>query len=127
MTGLRTLRAALWLLAARAWLVLTPRRALAWRRPVPHPSRTDLETAAQFALAVQRAARHLPFRPTCLEQALALERLLRSEGLDAAVVVGVRRARATLDAHAWLEHQGRTLLGATPGRRYETLHRTNRT
>ena len=124
MTVRRTLEAALWLLVARANLSFRPRLALAPRSHAPRPGRLSHETGAQFVLAVRRASRCLPFRPTCLEQALALERLLRNTGLDASVVLGVRRVGATIEAHAWLEHQDQTLLGAPPAGLYTPFHRT---
>jgi hypothetical protein len=126
-TVLSIVRAAWWLLAARACLVFWPGRALAWRTGTVRPEKAPGETAEQLALAVQRTARRLPFRPTCLEQALALERLLHAAGLDAAVVLGVRRVGRALDAHAWIEHQGQILLGATPAGLYSPLHRTTQT
>lgn len=148
-----TLKAAFWLLVARATLSFRPEAALARRNRVPQAGKLARETATQLALAVQRAARHLPFHSTCLEQALALEHLLRSAGLQASVVLGVRlvgptdeasgaghgglRERAcggaggeaprpTLDAHAWLEHGGQALLGGPPAGLYTPLHRTTR-
>ena len=121
-----TLKAAFRLLAARAMLSLRPGAALAPGRRMPHADGLARDTAAELARAVQRAARHLPVRPTCLEQALALEHLLRSAGLQASVVLGVRRVGAKLDAHAWLEHGGRAVLGGPPAGLYTPLHRTTR-
>lgn len=121
-----TLKAAFRLLVARAMLSFRPGAALAPGRRLPHGDRLARDTAAHLARAVQRAARRLPFRPTCLEQALALEHLLRSAGLQASVVLGVRRVGATLDAHAWLEHGGQALLGGPPADLYTSLHRTTR-
>lgn len=127
MTVLSVARAAWWLLAARVCLLFWPGRALAWARGTERPERAPGDRAEQLTLAVRRAARRLPFRPTCLEQALALERLLRSAGLEASVVLGVRRVGRALDAHAWIEHEGQILLGETPAGLYSPLHRTTQT
>jgi len=119
----RSFEAAWWLLLARGCLLFRPGLALTRKRAVAPRAKPRPDTGVRFARAVQRAARHLPFRPTCLEEALALERLLHRAGLDASLVLGVRRAGTTIEAHAWLEHQGHTLLGAT-GELYTPLHRT---
>ncbi len=119
--GLWLASAAMRLTAARASLVLRPGRALTRK-----PSRQRMSfwlraTPLQLARAVQRASRHLPFRPTCLEQALALDRLLGSAGLERTLVIGVRRVGNALDAHAWIERDGHALIGAPPPGRYTAL------
>lgn len=59
---------------------------------------------------------------TCLSRAIAMQALLRH---DAAVltVIGVRRAGddRALDAHAWVERDGRALLGALAGDPHRAL------
>jgi hypothetical protein len=84
-------------------------------------------TARDLAISVERVARRLPFRPTCLEKALVLERLLAAAGLDASVIIGVRRANNTLDAHAWLEHNGQPLIGGSVASDYVRLLALRRT
>jgi hypothetical protein len=118
-----TCRAAWSLLVARAILALWPGRALAPRGGARR-LRAGRRTPAELAAAVQRAARYLPMKTSCLVLALALERLLRSEGLDGTVVLGVRRIEDTIHAHAWVEHEGVMLIGAPPASTYLPLHRT---
>jgi hypothetical protein len=73
------------------------------------------------AYCVELASRLYPLRPTCLQKALVLYALLARRGFDVRVLIGAARDGIRLDAHAWLEHQGRIILGApTPGR-YSTL------
>lgn len=64
--------------------------------------------------AVDRAAELHPLRPRCLERAFACRWLLARHGQQAHVVVGVARRDGTLDAHAWVELQGRTNDAARP-------------
>lgn len=45
----------------------------------------------------------------CLPRALVLCRLLRSAGYPAELRIGVRRMDATLEAHAWVESNGRAV------------------
>jgi hypothetical protein len=75
----------------------------------------------RVAYCVELSSRFYPFRPTCLKKALVLCFLLRRKGFDIQVQIGAAKDKGRLDAHAWVEHQGRIILGApTPGR-YATL------
>ena len=66
--------------------------------------------ASAIALAISRVAEHGVFRPRCLARAVALQRLLRREGIGGSRVrVGVRRVEGCLDAHAWVELNGLVL------------------
>jgi len=68
----------------------------------------------RVARAVAAVARRLPGM-TCLVQSLAADVLLRRRGYLPELHVGVRRsgrdAAAPLDAHAWLECEGRVVAG----------------
>lgn len=52
---------------------------------------------------VEVAARHLPWRPTCLPRSLVLWFLLRRQGVAAELRIGVQKRRQHLEAHAWVE------------------------
>src|SRR5262245_26786974 len=65
-----------------------------------------LECAQRAARMVQLAARHGLSRATCLPQSLVLWSLLRREGTDSALRVGVRKTPSGLEAHAWVECNG---------------------
>ena len=61
-------------------------------------------------IALRRADRLLPWSPTCLVRALALADLLARAGVPHALIrVGVRRDGDALDAHAWVELDGRVV------------------
>ena len=61
--------------------------------------------------AVERSSMRVP-RASCLTQAICGKLLLRWSGLHAGLCLGVARAfSGTLRAHAWLERDGRTILG----------------
>jgi Transglutaminase-like superfamily len=66
---------------------------------------------AQLAWAVRTAARRMP-GATCLVQALALQRLLSQQGHSSELHIGVARHDQSFEAHAWLTHQGKVLIGA---------------
>lgn len=71
---------------------------------------TERERALALALAMQRAATHGIFRPACLVRAVALNRMLVSNGIRGSrIKVGVRWAANGFAAHAWVEHCGRVI------------------
>lgn len=65
--------------------------------------------AAEIARLVSAAARHGPYRATCLATSLMLQRLLRSYGIESELRLGVRKVGDELEAHAWLEQDGAVL------------------
>jgi hypothetical protein len=98
---------------------------LVWRRPTGHLVASDgapraslspldaeqLRRAESIALAVGRAAEHGVFRPLCLVRAVALNRLLESNGIHGSRIrIGVRVRGGRFAAHAWVEH-GDKILG----------------
>lgn len=72
--------------------------------PSPSPGPAEISRAREIALALDRAARFGLLRPKCLVRSLALDDLLRREGLDASRVrFGVRKREGVFEAHAWVE------------------------
>ncbi len=72
--------------------------------------RVSATEAELVGRAIGRAARHVPFRAVCLQQAFAAFLMLRRRGLAATVHLGLMRedGSADLQAHAW------SLSGTTP-------------
>lgn len=68
------------------------------------------EDGRSAARAMERASRHVPFRTTCLDRAVALCWLLRADDLPASLRIGVKREEEGLAAHAWVERLGERLL-----------------
>jgi hypothetical protein len=91
-----------------------PRRTSA---PGCAPAESPAETARRIARLVSIAARHGPYRASCLRQSLALWWLLRRRGVAADLRIGVRREQDQLQAHAWVEHDDEALNdgGSTSG------------
>lgn len=74
------------------------------------------QRATELALAVERAAEYGLFRPSCLVRSMAILKLLRRSGIARAELrVGVRKREDQLEAHAWVELDGR-VLGDRPER-----------
>ena len=111
-------------LLVRAWLLLClaapglqvvgfrrTRAALTFEAGAP-AGRHDLEEAQAIGRLVHAAANRNPFRPNCLARSLVLFRLLRRQGLDAELQIGVATLDGTFAAHAWIEHGGVALAEA---------------
>lgn len=89
-----------------------------------HPAkiqRCGLAGAGIWAAAVESAARRLP-GTTCLPQSLALHWLLARTGCESTVAMGARRDNGVA-GHAWVEVEGRIVLGAASTRfeRFATI------
>jgi len=78
----------------------------AWWEPV-RPLR--MSRIVHRTLAIGR------WHPRCLIMALVLYRLLRAQGDDAELVIGLPTEARDKDAHAWVEIDGRDV-GPPPGR-----------
>lgn len=116
----RALRRVVWVrLALWRWPYAVVRARLVALRDARRGARSarlsmDREPAA-LAWAVRAAARRVP-KASCLTQAVALESLLADAGIRAELLIGVaRRADGSFEAHAWVEHDGRILIGGVPG------------
>jgi len=103
----RTVEAAVCLLAARLVLGALPfALALKLLRVSPGnggSGRIAAPEAQNVGRAIARAARHVPFRAVCLQQAFAALLMLRRRNLAATVHLGVTRGatKGDLEAHAW--------------------------
>jgi hypothetical protein len=77
-----------------------------------------------IARLVEAAARRGPYRATCLPRSLTLWWLLRRQGIDAELRIGVRKDAGPFEAHAWVEWRGRVLNDADSVRaRYAAFDR----
>jgi hypothetical protein len=114
------LNAAFWLLVVKAGLYLVAfERLRGWLACFDGPPGKPVETEELRAIvgAIERMSRVLaPFRINCLPQALVGQKLLREKGFDVQLRIGVLKDRRDrLAAHAWLEYQGRVVLGDLRG------------
>lgn len=82
----------------------------------------NVETVDEVAWAVVAASRYVPFA-SCLTQALASQVLLRRRGYPALLHIGVARTeQGRVEAHAWIESDGRVVVGGENSpRRYTIL------
>jgi hypothetical protein len=108
--------AAMSLLVVRVVLGVLPfPRALRLFRVAPGETgagRVAAAEAREISLAIACAARHVPFRAVCLQQAFAALLMLRRRGLVATVNLGLARESGGLAAHAWCRSGEVTVTGA---------------
>lgn len=115
------------LVAAKLLIALLPLRL--WRLslgraaggPSTEPAVAD---ATRLAWHVGRAVQRLPIEAKCLPQAMALSWMLGRRHMAHSVVFGVRlpgRPPSDDNLHAWVEMDGRNLLGAQPDEWQEVL------
>jgi hypothetical protein len=77
--------------------------------PLLQVSESQKVDSERVARAVRTAARHGLVRGTCLSRSLLLWHMLRRRGIPAKIRFGVRPAGSGMQAHAWIEQQGRSL------------------
>jgi hypothetical protein len=119
-------RALGWLLAARVMVVIFPYarvRSIAGRI-APRPAAPTM-SVPECAQAFARACRVLP-SARCLARSVAAECLLRREGRDAVLTLGVRLDDARLYAHAWLQSEDVIVTGGDEASQYTLLARRSR-
>jgi Transglutaminase-like superfamily len=104
---IRTAEAAFYLLAVRLAFGLLPLssalRLFGIVQGDAGAGRIAAPEVQEVSRAIARAARHVPFRAVCLQQAFAALLMLRRRGLAATVHLGLARedGSADLKAHAW--------------------------
>jgi hypothetical protein len=121
------LKSFLALAAVRAGLSLLPfqtlRQLLGFFTPTTAAfTETDCASMHRVSYAVKTMSRYIP-GASCLTQALAAHMLLARIGQPAALRIGVARSQeGQFQAHAWVEIQGRIVVGKLPDmRRYAVL------
>jgi transglutaminase superfamily protein len=94
------------------------------RKVVPVPGQLhEAHRAApgRTTWAVTVASQYIP-KATCLTQALATQVLLARQGYATSLYIGVTKSdRGRLEAHAWIESQGKVVVGESALGRYIRL------
>jgi len=83
---------------------------------------SDQAPIDRIVWAVRAASRYVPKARNCLPQALAIQVLLRQEGFPARLHIGIARGEGEqLEAHSWLECEGRIVIGGSELEHYTRL------
>jgi Transglutaminase-like superfamily len=91
---------------------------------VSDPDAAQMREAELIGWAVRAAASRLPWRGTCLTQALTASVLLHRRGIPAALHLGVAKDVAApegLAAHAWVGCGNKILVGQAQQARFTTV------
>ena len=98
------------------------RRMLALKTYSPGGQRANSHNCSdRIAWAVRTASRYVP-KATCLVQALAAQVLLRREGYPASFCLGIVRSKeGNVQAHAWVESEGKVIIGGSEVEMYTRL------
>lgn len=108
----------------RFWVLAFPRqrRLLAQLSQAPSGCRqADTSLPDRVVRAVSVASNYVP-KATCLIQALAAQTLLKRGGCSAHLRLGVgRNEKGQFQAHAWLENDGRVIIGDSELECYQPL------
>jgi Transglutaminase-like superfamily len=114
---LGAIRVGLWLLPFRTLRSLLDKAARFHRL-----RESDYQPTDVVVWAVEVAARYMPGFNTCLTKALAAQVLLSRRGRPALLRIGViRSAEGKFEAHAWVESDGRVVIGGYELERYTPL------
>jgi hypothetical protein len=113
-------RLGLWLMPLRILREMLEKIA---RRRSPSTTRQDTRIVRRIAACVRRVSRYVP-AASCLTQALATEFLLARRGQVSSLLIGVTKTEeGEFKAHAWLEADGKIIIGGVKGsRNYTVLH-----
>ena len=113
------LRAVGELAMARARLAITSPETLAageMSAGNTRPSASQSALIDRVAFAVPRMGARVPWRSSCLVQALAARRWLARHGISTQLVLGARKpVDGDIEAHAWLKAGKRIFVGGDPG------------
>lgn len=119
----------LWIIRLGQWLLSfqTLRNLLGYLIHVSNGRRFGNSLSQdRIAWAVTAVSRYV-VKATCLTQAVTLQVLLQKEGYNAALRIGViRNEEGQLQAHAWIESQGKVLMGGSELERYIPLRELER-
>ena len=117
--------AALLMAAIKLGLTLLPYRKLCGLvdrlgRTAPRLGNSPAASPERIAWVVARASCFVP-GATCLTQALVAKVLLERCGHPTLIRVGIARTDEALIAHAWVENDGRVVVGGSDLMRYTPL------
>ena len=99
--------------AASVAVAITPFRRAVYFGSVPIGRTSKPNSLATILWAVGAASRRLPLRTKCIEQGIAVQRLLRQSGVDARLHYGARHepVEQQLQAHVWVTVNGQAVIG----------------
>lgn len=118
--------AIIWLVSIRLAIVMLPIRTLLRLTELSsernHLGRDDGLPPERIAWSVQTISRYLPGTRKCLVQSLATLAMLARRGHPAHLHIGIAKDEGgRLKAHAWVECEGKIIIGSGGVSQYTTL------
>jgi hypothetical protein len=109
---LATVRLGLWLLPFQNLLKLLQRMS----KPnfLLSPQEKSQISISKIIWAINAASRYMPGGVKCLARALSAQILMSYHGYTPELRIGVAKKEGELEAHAWLEYQGKVAIGYLP-------------
>ncbi len=95
-----------------------------WVRGDEKPSATVAPDAGDAGWAVRAVAKRVPWKATCLVQAMAVQRMLKRRGISGMMVFGVFSDSDKIDslsAHAWVACGDQILVGKRGHRKFTVV------
>lgn len=87
----------------------------------PETKSADSGYEKKVVWAIEALCSRLPIFKNCLNRALATQLMLRKSGREAQLLIGVTRGpQGKFEAHAWLERDGKIVIGTLPDLRSYT-------
>ena len=75
-------------------------------------AKQDVNQLQEIRWAIDVASNYIPFAKTCLVKSLAVHVLLIRNGFESTLNIGVTKDKSEkLGAHAWIEHEGKIIMG----------------
>lgn len=94
------------LLGFNRWYAGLSRRAVGSRISATTSPQPEVVIIQRTLRSVRLASQHGLYPGNCLSRSLTLWWLLRRQGIECDLRIGVRREQAQLQGHAWIEYKG---------------------
>lgn len=105
---LSSIRLGLWLLSFQTLQTLLARVS----QPATSTVKLEPRSIGNIIWAVNLSSRYMPGQVKCLARALTTQVLMKQSHYTAELRIGVAKGESgKLEAHAWIEHQGRVVIG----------------
>lgn len=105
---LSSIRLGLWLLSFQTLQKLLARVS----QPATSTVKLEPRSIGNIIWAVNLSSRYMPGQVKCLARALTTQVLMKQSDYTAELRIGVAKGESgKLEAHAWIEHQGRVVIG----------------
>lgn len=109
------IRLGLWLTSFRTLVQILSKISKPAKTPIESAYHPDQYSIDQIVWAIEMSSQYMPGGVKCLARALTMQVLMRKWGYVPVLHIGVASdGDNTLEAHAWIEHEGNIAIGELP-------------